>query len=64
MAKRLREIRTRRLLTQQALAAKAGVSLNTINRMEQGKFQPRFSTIHKIAGALGISAEELAGTSA
>jgi transcriptional regulator with XRE-family HTH domain len=64
MAERLREIRTRRLLTQQALAAKAGVSLNTINRIEQGKFQPRFSTIHKIAGALAMSPEELAGTSA
>jgi transcriptional regulator with XRE-family HTH domain len=62
MGRRLREIRTRRLLTQQALAAKAGLSLNTINRIEQGKFEPRFSTIHKLAGALGISPEELAGT--
>lgn len=64
MAERLKSIRTRRLLTQQALAAKAGVSLNTINRIEQGKLQPRFSTIHKLAGALGITAEELAATSA
>ena len=63
MAKRLWEMRTKRLLTQEALAAKAGVSPNTINRIEHGKLRPRFSTIHKLAGALGIAPEELAGTS-
>lgn len=64
MAQRLKEIRTRRLLTQQMLAARAGVSLNTVHRIEQGKFQPRFSTIHKLAAALGVEPEELAGTAA
>lgn len=61
MAERLRALRTRRVLTQRALAERSGVSLNTINRIEQGRLEPRFSTIHKLAGALGVSPEVLAG---
>lgn len=63
MAARLKELRTGRLLTQQELAAKAGVSLNTVNRIERGQLEPRFSTVRKLASALDVNAAELVGGS-
>lgn len=64
MGDRLRSLRTRLVLTQEQLAVKAGVSSATIRRIESGQLTPRFSTIQKLAAGLGISATELAGTSA
>jgi transcriptional regulator with XRE-family HTH domain len=56
---RLRELRTRSFLTQAELAAKSGVSETTINRLEAGLHGARFSTIRKVAEALGVRPEEL-----
>jgi transcriptional regulator with XRE-family HTH domain len=58
---RLRTLRMARVLTQEALAEKSGVSKATIIRLEAGKMAARFSTIHKLAHALGVAPEELAG---
>jgi len=55
----LKALRERALLTQSELAAKAGVSEVTINRIEADRHDPRFSTIRKLALALGVSPEEL-----
>ena len=58
---KLKEIRTRRLLTQQELADKAGVGVNTIIRIERNKTEPHFSTIRKLGKALNIDPAELLG---
>ncbi len=56
---RLRELRQRRMLTQQELADQAGTTESTVNRLENGLQQPRISTIRKLAMVLGVDAEEL-----
>lgn len=58
VGERLHDLRTARVLTQEALAKKSGVSQVTIARIESGKYSPRFSTIHKLAEALGVTAEQ------
>jgi transcriptional regulator with XRE-family HTH domain len=56
---RLKEHRERALLTQAELAAKSGVSEVTINRIENGRHDPRFSTVRKLAQALNVAPPEL-----
>jgi transcriptional regulator with XRE-family HTH domain len=56
----LREARERELLTQEELAARAGVQPFTISRIETDKVEPRFSTIRKLAKALDMDPRELA----
>ncbi len=56
---RLREWRERRALTQRELAAKAGMTVSTVNRIENGLQRPRISTVRKLAEALGVAPEEL-----
>ena len=56
---RLKEIRESQFLTQRELAAKAGVGIATIVRLEKGQQTPTFRTIKRLAAALGISPSEL-----
>ncbi len=56
---RLRELRQRSLLTQAELAARAGTTEATVNRLELGLQQARISTIRKLTSALGVNAEDL-----
>ena len=46
-------------LTQAALEEKAGLSHNTVSRIECGSVSPRIDTIDRIAQALDISVEQL-----
>ncbi len=55
----LRELREERLLTQEALAAKAGVAESAVSRIERGAHRPRFGTIARLAAALGLDPREL-----
>lgn len=55
----LRVWRTRRLLTQNALAEKAGVSPSTVAAIEEGRYLPRLLTIQKIAQALSADPSEV-----
>lgn len=57
----LRIARERALLTQEELAARAGVQPFTISRIERNKVEPRFSTIRKLAEVLGMDPRELIG---
>jgi transcriptional regulator with XRE-family HTH domain len=53
-------IRRWRMWTQGDLADRAGVSPTTVSGIENGKIdRPHFGTIRKLAGALGVSPEEL-----
>ena len=61
IGERLREVRTRRLLTQDELADKAGGSQSTIANIERDNAEPQFRTIRKLAKALDIDPTELLG---
>ena len=58
---KLKELRRRRVLTIEALAAQAGVSKNTISKAERGgSIYP--SSVHKIASALQVEPSDLVKT--
>lgn len=55
----LRDLRKRRLLTQEQLAERSGVGVATIIRIERNQVEPRGSTIRKLAEALDVEPEDL-----
>lgn len=57
---RLTAVRTERALTMRELAEKAGVSLNTVYRLEHGE-DGHLSTIRKLAETLGVEPPALYG---
>ena len=59
IGKNLRQVREDRLMTQQELAEAAQLGLSTVLRIENDRVEPRFSTIRKLAKALGVDAREL-----
>jgi len=62
IARRIKELRKKSGWSQQKLAEKAGVSYNTITKIEQGAAtMPTIQTMIKIADAFGISLDELVG---
>ncbi len=61
IGEKLKEIRTRRFLTQEELAEKAGVSHSTIVNIERNHAEPQFRTIRKLARALDIDPAEFLG---
>jgi transcriptional regulator with XRE-family HTH domain len=58
IGEKLKEIRTRRFLTQEELAEEAGVSHSTIVNIERNHAEPQFRTIRKLAKALDIDPSE------
>jgi transcriptional regulator with XRE-family HTH domain len=61
IGEKLKEVRTRRLLTQEELAEKAGVNHSTVVHTERNQTEPHFYTIRKLAKALDIDPTELLG---
>ena len=62
LAKRLKELRKKACWSQQKLAEEAGLSYNTITKIEQGSAtRPTIQTVIKIADAFQISLDELVG---
>ncbi len=59
IGKNLRRLRERRLLTQAQLGKAAGVHRDQVSRIERDEVEPRFSTIRKLAEALGVDPAEL-----
>ena len=55
VAENLRTLRVRKKLTQQALAAKAGLSASYVSLLELRQRSPPLETIGILADALGIS---------
>ena len=51
----LKQERERLALSQRDLAAASGVTLSTINRIEQGLQDPYPATVRKLAAALGVT---------
>jgi transcriptional regulator with XRE-family HTH domain len=50
---RLRALRIENALTQRELADKAGVTANTVARLERNEKEPHMTTARKLAQALG-----------
>lgn len=59
--KRLAQIRDSRGLSQEELANKAGLSVKTISRFENGKHDGRRDTVRRIVAALEIEEADLFG---
>ena len=57
----LRRLRASAGLTQAELAAQAAVGVRTVRELERGGARPRASSLHRLAAALGIDAEQLDG---
>ena len=55
----VRRLRVLRALSQRELAARAKLSVTTVNRIETGQRKPMPRTIRKLAEALGVVPEEL-----
>ena len=60
-ATRLRQIRIRREMTQEALAIKADVSRAYLSRLEMGRHDPPLSLLRRLAKALRVPVAELLG---
>ena len=61
--RRLRELRTERGLTLQQVAERASIDISTLSRLEAGKRRLALDHIPALAGALGVSADDLLATS-
>jgi putative transcriptional regulator len=59
VANRLREVRDARRWTQADLAARVGVSRQTINSIETGRFEPSLSLALKLARLIDVPVEAL-----
>lgn len=55
---RLKELRNKKGMTQNELAAKCEISQTQIARLEMGLQEPRWVTVKLICKALGVSCEE------
>jgi transcriptional regulator with XRE-family HTH domain len=58
---RLRSIRKRKGVSLRALKKVSGVAVATLARIEGGGYDPRLSTLRRIAKALGVTVAELIG---
>jgi transcriptional regulator with XRE-family HTH domain len=59
VGEKIREIRSRKNVSIEALANECGVDYSQVNRMELGKVNFSISYLSKIATALGIDPKEL-----
>ncbi|MDN3580522.1 helix-turn-helix domain-containing protein [Mucilaginibacter flavus] len=59
LGKKIKELRTRKGLSQDELAEQAQVSLRTVQRIENNETEARGDTLKRLASALDINTEEL-----
>lgn len=53
--KKLRQFRESAGLTQEALARATGLSLSAVTKLERGGIDPSWSTVQRLARALGVN---------
>jgi transcriptional regulator with XRE-family HTH domain len=56
----IRDVRTEKGLSLEALAGEAGISKNMLSLIERGEGNPSWSTVEGIAAALGIAVSQIA----
>jgi transcriptional regulator with XRE-family HTH domain len=59
LAQRVKELRNRKGLSQEVLAEESGLSLRTIQRIENNETEPRGDTLKRLAIALDSSPDEI-----
>lgn len=59
LRKRITEIRKKKSITQEQLAAATGLDRVAIANIETGKRRPTVTTVYRIAKGLGVKTEEL-----
>ena len=59
MKNRIRVLRAEREWSQAELATRVGVSRNSVNSIENGKFDPSLPLAFRIADAFGLTVEEV-----
>jgi putative transcriptional regulator len=59
MKNRIRVLRAEKAWSQAELAERVGVSRNSINSIENGRFDPSLPLAFRIAGSFGLSVEEV-----
>lgn len=56
---RVVELREKKRWSQEELATNSGLSVKTISRLENGRYESRRNTIDRVADALGVSADDI-----
>jgi uncharacterized Tic20 family protein/DNA-binding XRE family transcriptional regulator len=59
LAQRIKTLRNRKGFSQEELSEKTGLSLRTIQRIENGETEPRGDSLKKLAFALDVSSDEI-----
>jgi transcriptional regulator with XRE-family HTH domain len=60
LGKAIRQLRTKREMTQKALAEKASITTRALSQIETGNANPTWATVRDLAAALGVTMAELA----
>lgn len=63
LSRNIEMLRLKRLMTQEELAKRIGVTQGTISQYEKGIIIPKIDTAVRLAAALGTTCEELMGSS-
>lgn len=59
LSKRLKELRKQKGMSQETLAEESGLSLRTIQRIENGESNPTGDTLKRLSNALNVNPDEL-----
>lgn len=59
LAQKVKELRSRKGMSQEVLAEESGLSLRTIQRIENGETEPTGETLKRLSNAFGVSPDEL-----
>ena len=55
----LRDLRQQSMMTQREVAQRAGITVTTLSRIENGKVVPSFRTVRSLAAVFGISPQQM-----